>query len=166
MTDARIRTGDVVIDLVERGKMVVVERAAHSVDAHRQTESYDISEYKSHPLLDVSDTEAVWTCVYVPDKPSTEFSGTYDFPESRLARVPVEEANQDLRRTQERQAVSMLEMLFSMATTLDEDWAVEARSFEEALGIIATNAALPEEIVGEARELADVEQTVAAEGDD
>jgi hypothetical protein len=57
-------------------------------------------------------------------------------------------------------------MLFSMATTLDEDWAVEARSFEEALGIIATNAALPEEIVGEARELANVEQTVAAEGDE
>lgn len=166
MTDARIRTGDVVIDLVERGKMVVVERAAHSVDAHRQTESYDISEYKSHPLLDVSDTEAVWTCVYLPDKPSTEFSGTYDFPESRLARVPVEEANQDLRRTQERQAVSMLEMLFSKAAEIDADWAVEAQSFEEALRTVATSVEIPEKIVDEARELADVEQTVAAEGDD
>ncbi|WP_336359026.1 hypothetical protein [Haloarcula sp. CGMCC 1.6347] len=156
MTDARIRTGDVVIDLVERGKMVVVGKAAHSVDAHRQTESYDISEYKSHPLLDVSDTEAVWTCVYLPDKPSTEFSGTYDFPESRLARVPVEEANQDLRRTQERQAVSMLETLFAQALD-DHVW--------EEVTTIAERA-LPEEIVDEARELADVERTVASEGGD
>jgi hypothetical protein len=167
MTDARIRTGDVVIDLVERGKMLVVEQAAHSVKAHQQTEGYDIQTYKSHPLLDVADTEPVWTCVYLPDKPTTEFSGTYDFPESRLARVPVEEANQDLRRVQERQAVSMLEALFKMAATLDDEWSVEARDFRQAMSVLAENTtAFDDDLVSEAKELASVDKTITAEGDD
>jgi len=167
MTDAAIRAGDVAIDLVERGKVLVVERTAISVRKHREQENFDLAGYKSHPLLDVSDEETVWKCVYLPDKPKTEFSGTYDFPESRLARIPIEEANEDLRRPQERQLVSMLESLFKMAATLDDEWSVEAKGFEQAMGVLATNtSALPDDLVDEARELADVEQTIAAGGDD
>lgn len=159
MTDARLRAGDVAIDLIKRGKVMVLERAAISVREHRQTADYDIGDYGGNPLLDVTDEETVWTCVYLPDEPTTEFSGTYDFPESRLARVPVEEANQDLRRPQEAQALSMLEAMFTAA--------MESR-FETAtddLEFIARQA-LPDDLVDEARELADVEQTVAAGGDD
>ncbi|WP_135302625.1 hypothetical protein [Haloarcula amylovorans] len=148
-----IRTGDVVIDLVERGKMLVVERAATSVEEHRESENYDIADYKAHPLLDVSDDEAVWTCVYLPDKPTTEFSGGYDFPESRLARIPVEEAREEFRRPQELQAVSMLEAMFNQAR--------EDHAWEEVTTI--AERCLPSAVVDEARGLADVEAT--AEGD-
>jgi len=167
MTDARIRAGDVCIDLVERGKVYVMERAAISVRKHREQESYDISDYKANALLDVRDEETVWTCVYLPDKPQTEFSGTYDFPESRLARVPVEEANQDLRKPQERLVVTVFESLFGMATTLDEDWAVEAQNFEQALAVLTANtSALDDDLVDEARELADIEETVPVEDEE
>ena len=153
MTDARIRAGDVCIDLVERGKIFVMERAAISVRKHREREDYNIDDYKANSLLDVGNEETVWTCVYLPDKPQTEFSGTYDFPESRLARVPVEEASQDLRRSQERLIVSVLESLFG---------AVRRSGSEETNEIVTSVArdALDEDLVDEARELADVEQTV------
>ncbi|MDS0258549.1 hypothetical protein NDI56_03875 [Haloarcula sp. S1CR25-12] len=151
--DGRIRAGDVAIDLVERGKVLVVEKAAHSVAAHQQAESYDIQTYKSHPLLDISDDEAVWTCVYLPDKPTTEFSGGYDFPESRLARLPVEEARESFRRPQERQVVSMLETLFAQA--LDD------HAWEEVTTV--AERCLPSDLVDEARELADVERTIGGD---
>jgi len=163
MTDARLRAGDVAIDLVERGKVLVVEKAADTVTDHQQREDYDIQDYKGNALLNVSDDEAVWTVVYLPDKPTTEFSGGYDFPESRL----VENARESFRRPQETQAVAMLEAMFKMAATLDSDWSVEPEDFQEALVVLTSNmGGLRDELVDEAIELADVEQTIAAEGDD
>lgn len=156
MTDARIRAGDVVIDLVERGKMAVVERAAETVAEHRATEDYDIATYKAHPLLDVSDDETVWTCVYLPDKPTASFSGTYDFPESRLARIPIEEANQDLRRVQERQLVTVLETLFREARQSSKDIEFEAIT-------AAAERCLPTELVDEVHQLVDVDETIGGD---
>jgi len=68
MTDAAIRAGDIAIDLVERGKVLVVEQAAKTVADHQQRKDYDIQSYKGNALLNVSDDEAVWTVVYLPDK--------------------------------------------------------------------------------------------------
>jgi len=167
MTDAAIRACDVAIDLVERGKVLVVEQAAKTVADHQQREDYDIQSYKGNALLNVSDDETVWTVVYLSDKPTTEFSGGYDFPESRLARIPVENARESFRRPQEAQAVSMLEAMFKMAATLDSEWSVEPEDFQEALVVLTSNmGGLRDELVDEAIELADVEQTIAAEGDD
>lgn len=159
MTDARIRAGDVAIDLVERGKVLVVEQAAETVTEHQQREDYDIQAYKGNALLNVSDDEAVWTCVFLPDKPTTEFSGGYDFPESRLARIPTEEARKSFRRPQEAQAVSMLEAMFTAAVDSRFDDAADDLEY-------VARKALPDDLVDEARELADVEETIAAGGDD
>jgi len=153
MTDdlATLKVGDVAIDLVKRGKVQVVGRAAKTVEEHQQREDYDIASYKANALLDVRDDEPVYSVVYLPDEPSTSFSGTYDFPASRLARVPVEQANDDLRRLQHDLAVDLLEALFRRAYRDD------MASSPDALYDLATHAGLPQELVDEAEELADVE---------
>jgi len=133
MVDPEIKTGDVVHDLVERGKMQVVAKAANSVTEYRESESFDLAEYKSHPLLGVTEDDPVYTCVYLPDSPTTSFSGTYDFPRSRLARVPVEEANEDLQRFQGRLITAVLSALAEEALTSDVGNQGPPESFEAAL---------------------------------
>lgn len=151
MTDPELKAGDVAHDLVKRGKVLVVERVAESVDRHRERNDYDIAEYKANALLGVSESESVWRCVYLPDEPSTSFSGTYDFPRSRLARIPVENAREDLRRPQHGQAVTMLAALFSAALAYDDAPAVED------LHTLGNYAGFSSELLEEARELAEAD---------
>jgi hypothetical protein len=96
MTDSAISIGDVCFDLAQCSKVQVVGHAADCVAEYSEREGYDLAEYKCHPQLRVSEDEPVYTCVYLPDSLKSSVSGTYDFPESRLARCPVEEANEDL----------------------------------------------------------------------
>jgi len=152
MPDAEIKVGDAAIDLVKRGKVQVVGITAETVAEHQRTNDYDIQSYKANSLLNVDEDEPVYSVVYLPDEPSTSFSGTYDFPASRLARVPVEAANQDLRRFQQDIVVDLLEAL--ILTASNESMACSAEAFLD----VATHAGLPEAIVDEARELAAVEE--------
>jgi|GEM_PF-6558231 len=159
MTDADIKVGDVCIDLVKRGKVQVVGQPAPSVGAHQDQNDYDIAQYKANALLDVSRPEPVFSVVYLPDEPSTSFSGTYDFPASRLARVPVEEANDDLRRHQHDLAVGVLEAVF--------DAMHRGGMFsEDDIDALAHHTGLPEDLVDEARELAEVEEQFGDGEDD
>ena len=161
MTDASIKVGDVCHDLVKGGKVQIVAKVADSVAEHRETENYDIAEYKAHPLLDVSDDEPVFKAVYLPEEPSTSFSGTYDFPRSRLTRVPVEEANGGLERPQQGMAVQILLQLFQ---TADGD---AMASSADALFDVASHSALPTDIVETAAEMAQVdEQFEGGDGDE
>lgn len=155
MPDAAIKPGDVCHDLVQRGKVQVVELAAQSVSIHRQRSDYDITEYKANALLDVQETERVFTCVYLPEDPTVSFSGTYDFPESRLARVPVEEANDGLDRVQHTIATAMLERLFNVARR------EENTPTADAVADLALAGDIPEALVETALELADVEDRFA-----
>lgn len=98
MSDRTFDIGDVVYDLAQGSKMQIVGRAAARVDEYSQREDYDLASYKCHPQLGVSPSEPVFTCVYLPDSLKSSVSGTYDFPASRLARCPVEDANEDLQR--------------------------------------------------------------------
>jgi hypothetical protein len=148
MVDADIKIGDVVHDLVEGGAMVVVDRPADSVADLREREDFDLAGYKAHPLLDVTDDDAVFTCVYIPSQPTASFSGTYDFPEARLARVPVEAANQDLGRVQRGLTVAVLEALF------DRAYASGNEGLVEDLDAIAGEA-FGAELAHEGRELAE-----------
>lgn len=152
MVESTIKVGDVVHDLVERGKMQVVDEKGTVADV-RETDEFDLAEYKAHPLLDVHDDDRVYTCVYLPDSPTTSFSGTYDFPESRLARVPVEEANQDLQHPNRKLFVDVLASILGAAP--DHDRSVRVAEY-------ARNAGVPEPIVEEAVELLEAEQ--AAQG--
>jgi len=122
--DGSLKVGDVAHDLIKRGKVIVVEKAAATVEDYRRFEDFDLVEYQSHPLLDVTDEETVWTCVYLPDEPKVDFSGTYDFPESRLARIPVEEVNDDIQRPQRASTVLTLSLVFDSMQryeAIDED---------------------------------------------
>ena len=100
MTQSDIQTGDVVIDLTQNAKMVVLEQAAITVEEYSDREGFDLAEYKVHPQLRVSGTEPVFTCAYLKGELAAP-GGTYDFPESRLARIPVEDANEDVMRIQD-----------------------------------------------------------------
>lgn len=119
MTDPDIKPGDVAIDLVERGKVYVLARTADSVEAHREREGFDLATYKSHPLIHVSDDDPVFECVYLPQNPTVELGKHYDFPASRLARVPVENADESQERIQDELAVQLSTALLAVYDTTD-----------------------------------------------
>lgn len=159
MTDASIKVGDVAIDLVKRGKVQVVGRTAETVADHRRRVDYDIAEHRSNVLFDVQDDEPVWECVYLPDDPTTSFKKSYYLPDSRLARVPVENVDERLRRFQRNLVVDVLEALFQTAER--DDMASTADAFYD----VASHAGFPDDLVDEARELAEVEAQFG-DGDD
>lgn len=152
MVDAAIKVGDVCTDLVKRGKVQVVGKTADTVEEHQQTESYDIQTYKANALLDVADDEPVFSVVYLPDEPGTSFNKTYDFPRSRLARVPVEEANDELDRVQRGLAIQILFNLYQ--TSGSDDMATTMEAFHD----VASHSPIPADVVEVAAELADVEE--------
>lgn len=163
MVETTIVAGDVVHDLVKRGKMQVVAKAADSVAEYREEEGFDLADYKTHPLLDVSEDEPVFTCVYLPDSPTTSFNGTYDFPRSRLARVPVEEANEELDRVQRAILRDVFEAMFRNALIGDNDKPEGARetSMEATLRFC-----IPDnfnDVQEEAAELAELDQQFGGE---
>jgi hypothetical protein len=98
--DSEIAVGDVVLDLAQGALMQVVEQSYESVEKHWDKEGFDLAEYACHPLFGVEPDEPVWKCVYLKASLKSLPDASYDFPDSRLARVPVEEANEDLRRVQ------------------------------------------------------------------
>lgn len=148
MPDPAIQIGDVCIDLVERGKVQVVQQAAATVEEHRQYNDYDVAAWKANALLDVQDDEPVYKCVYLTENPSPSFSGTYDFPRSRLARQPVEEAHENLERIQWEHHVEVLRRLFAVA--LGGDTMVS----ESELAELAELAGIDPELVDVAWEVA------------
>lgn len=148
MVESQIKIGDVCHDLVERGKLLIVGKAADTVAEYRDAENFDLAGYKSHPLLHVSDDDPVYTGVYLPKNPTTEFSGTYDFPASRLARIPVEEASEEVRPPQHGLIQLVLEMLF-VAGVQEHDLN------PKVLPEIAVDAGLDGDVVADAKELAE-----------
>lgn len=154
--DGRIKVGDVAIDLVERGKVQVVNKAAETVDEHEHREDYAISEYKGNQLLNVGREEPVWECVYLPSDPTTSVGRTYDFPDSRLARCPVEEAGSGLRRFQADLVVDVVEAIVEAA---DPDEGYQTGQLE---GLLVR--AVGEEIAEEAIELAEVDELLGGDG--
>ncbi|MDL0127044.1 hypothetical protein [Halobacterium salinarum] len=160
MTDSEIKVGDVVNDLGQNGKLMqVVDKAADSVKEYREREDFDLADYKAHPLLDVSDDDTVWTCVFLTSEPTASFSGTYDYPESRLARQPVEEANQDLDRVQDALITTVLTALLE---TAGRDDMAASRS---GLVDVASHAGVPTDLIEEAEELAAVDDHFDGSGD-
>lgn len=151
--DGEIKIGDVAHDLAQNGsKVQVVGRAADTVAEHEGGESYDVSTYKANALLNVADDEPVWRCVYLSSELTTSFSNTYDIPDSRLARIPVEEANEDLRRFQRELTVNAAA---AVASAVDPD---EGYGTGTLRGILTK--AFGEEIADEALELAQVDAVI------
>ena len=99
--DAEIRIGDVCLDLAQASLVQVVGFRGTVEEHAEQDDGFSLAEYKANPLFEVDDSDAVWKCVYLQSHLKNAPSAAYDFPESRLARVPVEEANEDIQRVQE-----------------------------------------------------------------
>lgn len=154
MVDPDIRVGDVVHDLIERGRLRVVEKAADSVAEYREREGFCLKSYKAHPLLDVTDDETVWRCVYISSDPSVSYGQSYAFPASRLARAPVEEASEDLERPYHSIQRALLAGLFANAA---------GNRDVETIETLALDACVPAAVVYEARELAEAATITADE---
>jgi len=161
MVDAAISVGDVAHDLAQKGgKVLVVDVAAATAEEYDEREDFDLVEYKSHPLLDVEASDTVFTCVYLPDEPTTTFSKTYDLPESRLARVPVEEASESTVHPTRATIQTVLKELFRVAARSD------MASSVDDLYDVAAHANVETDLVDDALELAEVERHFDAATDD
>src|SRR6056297_2460428 len=153
MIDPTIRVGDVVIDSAQNTKCYVVDLAADSVAEFNEQSSLDepIEEYGCNPLFGPSPDEPVWSVVYLKDNVKSTPGATYDFPESRLARYAVEEANGDLRRIQDALVIDVLEQLFATAAPSNTP------SDRTELVDLALHAGIPQDLVDEAVELPELE---------
>jgi hypothetical protein len=86
-----IEPGDVALDLAQGRPVQVVDHAADSVTEWEQSHDYDLLENYGNKRLNASADDTVWTCVYVGQIRSRP-TKSYDFPESRLARIETEAA--------------------------------------------------------------------------
>lgn len=89
--------GGLALDLVTRQPLFVRRVVADSVTDYAEAEDFDLLTYKMHEYLPVREDDTVYECVFVADigaQSLHEWGGasTYDFPEGRLAVVPVWEA--------------------------------------------------------------------------
>jgi len=82
--------GSVAIDLVTRQLVFVRQLSYETCREHYEQEGYDLVTYKMHPWLGVTPDDTVWEVAFVDSNP--EFGKTYDYPDSRLMPVPVEQA--------------------------------------------------------------------------
>lgn len=99
VADTRTRPlpGSVALDLVTRQLLLVRRVSYDDLVEHYDAEGYSLLSYGVHPYLPVTIDDPVFECVYLSDvtvQSLEDFADakTYDFPEGRLAHVPVEEA--------------------------------------------------------------------------
>jgi len=136
--------------------MIVLEAPDESVQEWSDRENYELAENYANSKLGTRPNEAVVRCVYVSDIRS-EPSKDYTFPVSRVALIDAHHAD-DGRRIFDRVAVEVLAAVFDSMRRYE--------TFEEHdIDAVARHISdLRSDVVEEARELADIEQTIG--GDD
>jgi Arc/MetJ-type ribon-helix-helix transcriptional regulator len=89
--------GDVAFDLVTRQPLFVRGVAAEDLVEYYEAEEFDLASYKVHPWLPGVDLDnAVLECSFLGSIDDVHSQGkTYDYPEGRLVRIPVELAGGD-----------------------------------------------------------------------
>lgn len=118
--DRKVRPGDVAIDMAQGSWVYVVGLAAPEVAVWNQENDGNLLDYTGNWLCGATLGDRVYAVVYLGGNGvKSEPSGAYDFPESRLARYPAEEANQDLRRVQTFQVEHLLRELLEDAKRAD-----------------------------------------------
>lgn len=152
--DEAIQVGDVVLDLAQGRPMQVVEDHEMTADEWSEENGYDLVGNYGNSRLGAEDSDRVYECVYVGSI-KNEPSNTYAFPESRLARIEVEEADGG-ERIYHRIAVEVLEAAFDAMYNVNIDDAE----------IEAVGQHMPAlDAVGEAYELASIEHELDTEDD-
>jgi hypothetical protein len=156
---ADIQIGDVCLDLTQGRPVHVIEDTGLTAAEWSEQESYKLTENYGNGRLGATDEDSVFEVVYCSSAKSQP-SKTYAMPESRLLRIETEAAD-DGRQVYDRVVRDVLEALFDLAMTLDEDWAVEPSGFDDAMGkLVANHPDIDDDVSGEAMELADVNHTV------
>lgn len=141
--------GDPVVDLANGRNMVIVDQAAESVTEWNERNDYNLLENTGNSRLRVGEGDPVFTCVYVNGVDSQP-SKTYDFPSSRLGRAEYENAAD--ATVYELVARDVFRRLFAAALPDEE---TEADWLE---GMASYVGEFDEDLVAEARELAEVDQ--------
>lgn len=123
--DRKIRPGDVAIDQAQGSWVYVVDYAAAEVGYWNEENGADLlGDYAGNWLCGATRADQVFSVVYLSGNGVKSAPGkTYDFPESRLARLPVEEANLDLERPQATVLESFITEL--LEETKRKDWQVQ-----------------------------------------
>lgn len=157
--------GDPVVDLANGRAMVIVEKLADRVDEY---DEYDLEDNYANERLRVSPADPVYGTEYVASvgsEPSGPRYGDppYAFPSSRLGRPTIESVD-GIERVYEMVARDVLERLFVEAAGDAGRYASALDDPAEVLDSIAGAALEDRDLVDEARELADVEQTIATDG--
>jgi len=157
-----IRIGDVALDLTQGHPVHVIDDTEQTVAEWSDANDYNLTENYGNSRLDTTADDRVYDVVYCSSAKS-EPSKTYAMPASRLLRIETEAADGG-RPVAERVVLDVLEQLFDLAMNLDEDWAVEPDSFEDALSILTTNHSDRMDDLGdEAQELADVSHRIGGD---
>jgi hypothetical protein len=155
--------GEPAIDTATGRSVVIVDRAADRTDDHSDAEGYDFLENYGNQRTRARAADPVYTAVYVSSLQSKP-SKSYDFPSSRLGRPEYENVD-GVDRVYEMVARDVLEQLFVGASAVGLD-ALAVESTRGALQRIALEAGVDEDVVDEARELAEVETDFGGDDDD
>lgn len=96
-TPTRPTEGGIAFDLVTRQPLFIRRVVDPDLVTYYKHEEFDLYNYGVHPYLPVTTDDRVLECVFLSDITaeslgSFDSSKTYDFPEGRLAHVPVEQA--------------------------------------------------------------------------
>jgi hypothetical protein len=146
--DVPIQTGDVCLDLAQGRPVHVVEDTGLTAGEWADANNYDLTENYGNGRLGATDDDRVFEVVYCSNAKS-EPSKTYAMPESRLLRVETEAADGG-RPVRERIVRETLVRLFKNGNRAD-------------LQAQAKVAGFSDDLVDEANELADVDETITAE---
>lgn len=158
------RLGDVCVDLATGRSVQVVGLPNQTVAEWSGDNDYDLLDNYANERTRARPNDPVVECVYVssvqsePNGPRGASEGGYTFPSSRLARVTVESVN-GVRRPYDAIAVDVLRGLFKTAMTAEWDAMVD-----DLESLARGGVELDDDVVAEARELADVEHRFGGSG--
>lgn len=120
--DREVRAGDIALDTAQGTWVYVVEQTSPEVAVWNRENDDNLLDYAGNWQTGATLGDRVFAVVYLGGNGVKSYpSGSYDFPESRLARYPAEEANQDLRRPQVDVLQRFITRLFYRAKSQDFD---------------------------------------------
>jgi len=144
--------GDPVMDAAQGRAMIVLDAPNMSVTEWSNHNGYDLEGNYANAKFNPDPYEAVVECVYVSDVRS-EPSKSYTFPVSRVVLIDAHHADGGARIA-DRVTEQVLEGLFANLAGDGSD---------EFIATLANDAGINAETIDRARELAAVEQEVAAD---
>jgi len=148
--DRRVAPGDVAIDLAQSSPVIVLRREADTVmdymNDHGDRMDRHLLDYPGNHLTGATEGDTVYRCVFVPNDVKSDEWRTYDYPETRLARVPAENSDDTVYRVQHSATIRVLSRLIDAAD--DASVSADPEAVKELLG----DAGIDPELIDAAEE--------------